>query len=181
MATTVKSEKWKGKFKGKRVIVARIDGKIATYTRSKKFSLATLKNIFKKNGTFDPDIKQTREKLSKVTEHLKLKIIKKEDIIDRVNKGKFKVQAVSIRGKRSRFVQYVVEGTTKNGVRIIARSRKLGQGGVHSSADAVNDAWEGFFSKLDQHLTGDYDAGDGRDLFENANIVEIREGWVWYE
>ena len=170
----IKREKWKNRY----VYVARDKGKLVTW-KNIKGSLQTLgqvKDIFKLNKTFSLRAIFRKEKLVNVTEFQKLG---KSKIV--VERGFKKVisPTIKLRAREKQTAQYVVTGILKNGERVSARSQRLGSKLAKDKGEAKKRAWNSFYERLDQALTGDYDADDGRDLFQKE-IAGVEEGWVYY-
>lgn len=64
MKPVIRREKWKGKF---RIVARRKDGALLSHCAwSQKFPLQRARNVFKKNGSFNPDLKVNREDFTNV-------------------------------------------------------------------------------------------------------------------
>ena len=169
----IRRENWKGRY----VYVARENGKILSSTRKTDLRINQLKDLFRRNRSFSKDIRVKREKLKKVTEIVKTR---KSKIIIKDKRKTVITKSIPIGSRNLKVAQYVVTGVLKSGQEVSARSQRIGSPLAKTKRQAISNAWSSFYQRLDHSLTGDYDEGDGKDLFQ-SEVVGVREGWVYYK
>ena len=129
--------------------------------KNSKISLAQAKNLFKRNKTFDPNIKRTylqRTNVNEVIEH------SKTSFADRRKKA--------TRKRPKRDAVYEIQGTYKGKV-IVARSR-------FDSNTSKQEAWENFLYLLSNADNPDvYDDKAGEKIIKK--VKDIKEGWAYWE
>jgi hypothetical protein len=142
--------------------VARDDnGKIMSHAVwSRKFSLEKAKKIFKENMTFNKDVIRNIIGKYKTAEYI--------DLRDRPRKPY----------SRSARVQYVVEGTLPNGKKITARSEQHSLD--YPKSEMKEEAYENFYLRLADSQNLQYDAAEGKDVFDRIGNIKVREGFVYY-
>jgi hypothetical protein len=142
------------KINGKRYIVARNDKGTILEKQLLKEDITTLRNRFKENGTFEENKKVDRlKKLTEVTIYKDTKT------------------------PPTRTAQYVVEGTYK-GVKLTARSQKIGEKLTPTPSVAIERARINFYRLLSQEISGGYDEAEGKENIDK--VKNLREGWVYY-
>jgi len=153
MAPTIKRENWKGRF----IVVARDEkGKILSRIKySSKIPISFWQNKFKNTGSFRDEVFVT--KLKKV-----------QEITDLSAKPK-------IRKNLGRY-QVVITGFV-NKKRISARSRNFDVDEPRKAA--IEQAIESFWQRVDERITGGYDALNGMKYKEKVSGVRI--GIVQYK
>lgn len=154
-ATGVHVETWNRK---KRVVARSESGKIITYSKySRKVGLEKYTQIYKKNKTFDENLKRTQ--LSHVTEY------------------EYRYTPTSTRKVRTRGkVQYAITARDGN-QRIYARSR-ISEPGANKKV-LREDAYAALYKRIGGDAGG-YDVDKGKRVFSENNMHIESEGLIWY-
>ena len=156
---TIKRESWNTKTGKKFKVVARNEkgNVIARRPWTKKENTQKFKRIYGETGSFSRDVK--RSKFTNVNE-----------ITDYSDKPKIPT---------GKMFMYVVEGTTRKGEVITARSMQHPKG--YSVESARQEALTSFYERVSQRINpNSYDEDEGRAIARKGYIVKIKEGVVYY-
>lgn len=166
----VKRERWKNRY----IWVERDNkGRLKTWRKVKNSRLnkETVTKIYQRNKTFNTN---------KIYQEHKLKNVIEKSILVESRPGK-RVKPIK-RPYTNSSLRYVVELRLKNGTVITAGSQNLNSTYTldKNSRQAINRAWDNVLAKLSYELTGNYDKGEGQDIFDKE-VKSVREGWVRYD
>ncbi len=145
-------------------------GRILTSLKQKtsKYDIEQLKEIFKKNKTFNPEIKASRETLKNVA----LKSSFKQTTLSNRNSS-------PISRKPKQTAMYNVRGYVKIGG---SKSFEISANSMSDSDISAREkkaqAWESFLERLSEVNGGEYDADEGTKYINK--VSGLKEGWVYF-